>query len=160
MPSSSSRTPSFSAQLIGLDDAAFELVDRPVRVDDEPAVAGAPHLHHPDCFLDLDLSNYSGIGGEVLVLREADAAAPPGAGRRPAPPAAHLGYPLDDGAGSRIGEDRQAVGYGVLAGLGGQLIDKGFDRKHIKVAPRPRSDEVRTGVSGIRWWLIRFAAKL
>ena len=68
-----------------LDDAAFELVDRAVRVDDETGIGGAPHPDEPDALLDLDLGDDRGIGGHVLVAGKADAAAAPGAGRQTRP---------------------------------------------------------------------------
>ena len=72
-----------------LDDAALELVDRAVRVDDEAGIGGAPDAQQADGFVDLDLGDDRGIGGEVLVAGEADAAAAPGAGRCSRLPAAH-----------------------------------------------------------------------
>src|SRR6266851_2350826 len=63
----------------GLDDAAFELVDRAVRIDDEAGVGGAPDAGDADTLLDLDLGDDRGICGDVFVAGEGDAAA--GGGR-------------------------------------------------------------------------------
>src|SRR5207248_10736933 len=97
--------PLFECPADPLHDTAFELVDRAVRVDDEAGVGGAPYAQHLYRVSHFNFSDYSGIGGHVLVLREADATPRAGSGRQTGPPAGHLRDMLDDLAGARVGQD-------------------------------------------------------
>src|SRR5438477_12883957 len=73
--------PLFERPADPLHDTAFELVDRAVRVDDEAYVGGAPYAQHLYRVSHFNFSDYSGIGGHVLVLREANPASLAGSGR-------------------------------------------------------------------------------
>ena len=79
------RLPS-SAQLAAWMMPPSSWLMRAVRVDDEPGIGGAPDAQQPDALVDLDLGDDGGVGGEVLVAGEADAAAASGAGRQPGLP--------------------------------------------------------------------------
>ena len=72
-----------------LDDAAFELVDRAVRIDDEAGVGRAPHVRQADFLFDVELDHHRGIGGAVFVARKANAAAVAGAALLFCVPARH-----------------------------------------------------------------------
>ena len=106
MPLVSSRTPSLSAQLAAVDDAAFELVDRAIRVDDETGIRRAPHANEADALLDLDFGDDSGVRGHIFVAGEGDAAAAPGAGRQTRLPTADPCDMLDDRPRPRVGQYR------------------------------------------------------
>src|SRR6476661_9391613 len=58
-----------------LYDPAFELVDHAVRIDYQAGVSRTPHVMQGDCLVDRKLYDHSGVGGAVLVAREANAAA-------------------------------------------------------------------------------------
>src|SRR5262249_51630196 len=100
----------FDGPADALHDTAFELVDRAIGVDDEPSIGRTPNPGHAHDLVDFDLSDYSGIGGHILVLREADSASLAGPGGETRPPAGHPGDMLDDFAGARVRQHREAVG--------------------------------------------------
>ena len=115
-----------------LDDAAFELIDHAVRIDDKPGVGRAPHVRQTDFLVDVELDDHGGVGGPVLIARKGDAAAMAGAARRSRFPAGHGGDLLDHRARAFIGGDRQSVSDRILAGALGQLIDAAFQREHVR----------------------------
>src|SRR5262245_43926260 len=60
-----------------LHDAAFDLVDQPVRIDDQARIDRRPGPRHTHCAaatVDLDLRHHRYVAGEVLVLGEGDPA--------------------------------------------------------------------------------------
>src|SRR5205823_10592523 len=90
-----------------LDHAALDLVGEAVRVDDEPRVGGGPgarDLHLSALAIDLDLRDHRYVGGEVLVLRETDAAAAAVASARTGTPACLCCNGLDHRFRPRIGK--------------------------------------------------------
>ena len=58
-----------------MDDAAFELIDRAVRIDHEAGIGSAPFVPQPDRFVDIELDDNGRIGGAVFIARKTDAAA-------------------------------------------------------------------------------------
>src|SRR5262249_10848386 len=79
-----------------LNGAAFDLIARAVRTDDQPAVDCAPDLFDPHRLVDLHLRDHGSVAGLVLVARDAHSAR-----RAPAPPAPRAAPPgpAEPGAG-------------------------------------------------------------
>src|SRR6185436_356200 len=78
----------------GLDDAAFDLVGRAIRIDHQAGINGRPDADETNLLVDLDLGHDRGIGGAVLVAGKAEAARATIARGR-AEPVAHSGGRLD-----------------------------------------------------------------
>ena len=121
----------------GLDGAALDLVDDAIRIDRLADIDRERQLPDADILLALDLGHCGAIGAGVLVARKADA--------RNRRRVACRGFQFarscrraDDVLGALVAEMAQPERDRILAALGRDLVEKGFDRKHIALrAERP-----------------------
>ena len=159
MPCSSNRTCSFRVQLTRLDDAALELVARTVGIDHQAGIDDGPHAIDLHGLLDRD-------GARPRRHRRRGSCSgrrrDPGPCRcRPRPrdfQPARSATALDQPAGARLGQDRQAVGDGILADARRQLVHQ-RSRWHRRWAARPGRAAPRCGRAGARtrWCRMRCA---
>src|SRR5262249_24734732 len=94
-----------------LDDAALDLVDHAVRVDDLSRVDRRDRARHADASrraLDLDVGRHRAVAREVLVSREGEAAAARAVTPGARLPTCALRRGLDDGTGTRVARVTQA----------------------------------------------------
>ena len=87
----------------------------------------------PLCAIDLDLGDHRHVGGEVLVLRKAEAAAALAVAFLARLPVGLLGDGLDHRARARILDMRQPERDRIGAGRGRQLVHEGLDREHVGI---------------------------
>src|SRR5439155_1257994 len=121
----------------GLDDAAFDLVDHAVGVDDLAGIHrrdDARDAHPTALTLDLDVGRHRAVRGEVLVLGERDPATADAVALRVRPPSGALGRRLDHRTGARVLQVAETELHGIGAPRGGELVDEGLERKHVRVS--------------------------
>src|SRR4051812_42719837 len=114
----------------GLDRAALDLVRNAVGVDRFAYVDGDDEPPHADVGVALDLGNDGAVRTAVLVAGKADAV-PSALARPPRAPAGARGRGLEDGPRARVPQMAQAQRQRVLAALGRELVEEGFDREHV-----------------------------
>ena len=131
----------------GLDDAALELVARAVGIDHQAGIGDAPHAIDLHGLLHRDGGRHGGIGGAVLVAGEAETEALAGAGRPARGPVGALGHQLDQPPRTRLGQDRQAIGDGILADARRQLVHQ-RSRWRRRWAARPARAAPRCAPAG------------
>src|SRR5262249_11826137 len=120
-----------------LDDAAFDLIGKSIRIDDQPSIdrgGHARHAHRAAAAIDFELRHNRYVGREVLVFGKTEATAARAVTFPPFFPASFLGNRLDDRPGARVAEMREAEGNRIDAGRGCELIHEAFDGEYVGIA--------------------------